>query len=67
MQKTAVRELPHVGVSVETVNVPQIHVRNENSEFDPFYSESNLAYLRCALTALNNGEGIEREIIEVLE
>jgi len=67
MQKTAVRELPHVGVSVETIKIPQSRECAENNEFDPFYSESNLAYLRCALTALNNGEGIEREIIEVLE
>ena len=37
------------------------------TESDPFYSESNLAHLRRGVTALNNGRGIEREIIEVGE
>ncbi|MCL1806816.1 MAG: type II toxin-antitoxin system RelB/DinJ family antitoxin [Oscillospiraceae bacterium] len=31
----------------------------------PFYSESNQAYLREAVAALNAGKGIIREIIEV--
>ena len=34
---------------------------------DPFYSESNLAHLRRGIAALNNGKGIERDIIEVSE
>ena len=37
------------------------------TETDPFYSESNLAHLRRGVDALNNGRGIEREIIEVSE
>ena len=37
------------------------------TETDPFYSESNLAHLRRGVAALNNGGGIEREIIEVGE
>ena len=65
MQNTAVRELSHVRVAVEAVQSP--YVRSENDESDPFYSESNLAYLRRALTALDNGEGVERDIIEVTE
>ena len=65
MQKTAVLELPQVGV-VER-EVVKSRVCNENAESDPFYSESNLAYLRRALAALNNGEGMERDIIEVAE
>ena len=32
---------------------------------DPFYSESNQAYLKKAIAALNAGEGIERDLIEV--
>jgi len=34
---------------------------------DPFYSESNMAFLRRGLAALNNGEGVEHELIEVDE
>ena len=34
-------------------------------EPDPFYSETNMARLRRGIEALNNGEGIERELIEV--
>lgn len=34
---------------------------------DPFFSESNLAHLRRGIAALNNGEGIEHDIIEVSE
>ena len=37
------------------------------TEADPFYSESNLAHLRRGIIALNNGKGIERDIIEVSE
>lgn len=32
---------------------------------DPFYSESNLAHLRRGIIALNAGQGIEGEPIEV--
>ena len=32
-------------------------------ETDPFYSESNLAHLRRGVTALNSGNGMERDII----
>ena len=35
------------------------------TESDPFYSESNLAHLRRGVAALNNGEGIEHEMMEV--
>ena len=35
------------------------------AEPDPFYSEANMARLRRGIEALNNGEGIERELIEV--
>ena len=34
---------------------------------DPFYSESNMAHLRRAVTDLNNGLGTEHELIEVDE
>lgn len=34
---------------------------------DPFYSESNMAHLHRGVEALNNGKGIEYEIIEVDE
>ena len=37
------------------------------TESDPFYSESNLAHLRRGVAALNSGQGIERNIIEVSE
>ena len=32
---------------------------------DPFWSEANQAHLRKAIAALNAGQGIERELIEV--
>jgi DNA-damage-inducible protein J len=35
------------------------------TEFDPFYSESNLAHLRRGVSALNAGKGVEHGIIEV--
>ncbi len=34
---------------------------------DPFYSESNLAFLREGIEALNAGKGTEHELIEVDE
>jgi len=33
------------------------------TETDPFYSESNLEHLCRGVAALNNGRGIEREMI----
>ena len=35
------------------------------TDSDPFYSASNMAHLRRGVAALNSGEGIERDIIEV--
>lgn len=32
---------------------------------DPFYSESNMAHLHRGVKALNEGKGIEHDIIEV--
>lgn len=32
---------------------------------DPFYSESNMAHLLRGIEALNNGKGVEHELIEV--
>lgn len=32
---------------------------------DPFYSESNMAHLHRGVEALNEGKGIEHDIIEV--
>lgn len=34
---------------------------------DPFYSESNMAHLERGIKELNEGRGIERELIEVNE
>lgn len=34
---------------------------------DPFYSESNMAYLCRGVEALNSGKGVEHDIIEVYE
>ena len=34
---------------------------------DPFYGESNMAHLRRGIAALNNGQGIVRDLIEVPE
>lgn len=31
---------------------------------DPFYSESNMAHLHRGVEALNNGKGVEHDIIE---
>ena len=35
------------------------------TEADPFYSEKNLAHLKRGIAALNNGKGVEHDIIEV--
>ena len=32
---------------------------------DPFYSEANMAHLRQAIKELNEGKGVEHEIVEV--
>ena len=32
---------------------------------DPFYSESNMEHLERGVKALNNGEGVEHELVEV--
>jgi len=32
---------------------------------DPFYSESNQAYLQRAISALDAGKGVEHDLIEV--
>ena len=32
---------------------------------DPFYSESNMNFLREAIEALNHGKGVEHQLIEV--
>jgi DNA-damage-inducible protein J len=32
---------------------------------DPFYSDSNMAYLKEAIAALNAGKGVEHELIEL--
>ena len=37
------------------------------TETDPFFCESNLAHLRRGVAALNRGEGVEHDIIEVSE
>ena len=34
---------------------------------DPFYSKSNMEYLRRGVEALNAGKGVEHELIEVDE
>ena len=34
---------------------------------DPFYSESNLRFLREGVAQLNAGKGVEHEIVEVRE
>lgn len=34
---------------------------------DPFYSESNMKHLRRGIAALNAGNGVEHEMIEVAE
>lgn len=34
---------------------------------DPFYSASNMEYLRRGIAALNAGKGVEHELIEVSE
>ena len=36
-------------------------------ESDPFYNESNLSHLRRGIAALNGGDGVEHDIIEVCE
>ena len=34
---------------------------------DPFYSESNISHLKRCIAALNAGEGVEHELIEVTD
>lgn len=36
-------------------------------EADPFYSEENMAHIRKSIKDLENGKGIEHELIEVEE
>ena len=38
---------------------------SENKAEDPFYSEENMRFLRNAVSALNEGKGIEHELVEV--
>jgi DNA-damage-inducible protein J len=45
-------------------------VRDKRLPFEPkdsFYSESNMAFIRRGIAALNNGKGVEHELIEVDE
>lgn len=44
--------------------VPQQNISFEHS-LDPFYTESNMAYLRRGIEALNAGRGVEHDIIKV--
>ena len=37
------------------------------TEFDPFYSKSNLEHLRRGVAALNSGKGVEHDIIGASE
>ena len=37
------------------------------TESDPFYCDNNLAHLRRGVAALNAGNGVEHDIIEVSE
>lgn len=32
---------------------------------DPFYSESNMAHLQRGIDALNNGKGVEHDLLEI--
>lgn len=34
---------------------------------DPFYTDSNMAHLRRGIAALNAGEGVEHDIVEVAD
>ena len=36
-----------------------------SSESDPFYSKSNMDFLRNAVAALDSGKGVEHELIDV--
>lgn len=36
-----------------------------DASLDPFYSESNMAFLREGIEELNAGRGVEHELIEV--
>lgn len=44
--------------------VPQQNISFKHS-LDPFYTESNMAYLRRGIEALNAGRGVEHDIIKV--
>ena len=37
------------------------------TDSDPFYNESNLAHLRRGVAALNDGKGVEHDIVETPE
>lgn len=34
---------------------------------DPFFSEKNMAHLRCGIVALDSGNGVEHELVEVAD
>ena len=47
-----------------TIQVDEDLEKHVEITVDPFYSESNLAYLERAISALDAGQGVEHDLID---
>lgn len=73
VKKKAEQACADIGMSLSTaINIYLKKLGRERRipfevSVDPFYSESNMAHLRRGVEALNDGKGVEHDIIEVDE
>lgn len=50
---------------VEAMKAKKTLSENQADAKDPFYSETNMNFLKEAVKSLNEGKGVEHELIEV--
>ena len=73
VKKKAEQACADIGMSLSTaINIYLKKLGRERRipfevSVDPFYSESNMEHLRRGVEALNDGKGVEHDIIEVGE
>ena len=73
VKKKAEQACADIGMSLSTaINIYLKKLGRERRipfevSVDPFYSESNMEHLRRGVEALNDGKGVEHDIIEVDE
>ncbi len=71
VKERAVQACKELGIPLATaINIYLVKLGNEcripfEISKDPFYSESNLRHLRHGVAALNEGKGVEHDLIEV--